>query len=749
MSEELEQSKETAKELKSELQDINKEAAQARQTFNDIAANLGKAAAKNKEFAAGFKTAQKDVQDLSSVSAKLSKFDKAALTTAKGRADASKQLNQLAQARTKAQATLNANMERMRNATDEEVLALQRQNNELFNAIETADGLAGSFTEIEEVIDDINSKTNFVSKLAEGFKEIPALGPLLATPLDNLGKGIAQFQVGIDESLDPLEKQQAQLERNSNILDAFAKGGLAFLLTGVINADKAQTKFAKTLGISRSEAESTADRFNEIAISSGKSFITAEKLLNAQMEIAEATGITAGFTEEQLKSQLILTSKLGLAADEAGKLAMFSTLTDKTTKSINTEILDEVANLEKSTGLRIDGREVIKEVANVSGQLSANYRNDPKLIAKAVIQAKKLGLTLEEAKDISESLLDFESSIEAELEAELLTGKALNLERARSLALQGKSAEAAAEIAEQVGSSAEFQEMNVLAQQSLAKAAGMTVDQLADSLKMQELQAKLGDQNIDTLMQTEAGRERLKKLSGEELYNSLQQQAAADKLADAIGKIQSALANMLDGPLGAILDVFGAIAESSFLTYTTIGLITSAIAAQMALKIASQIISYKLAQKQLKTEKKDAGVKAVGAGAGIISAMSKLGPFGAIAGIALAAGAIGFLLGKLAKADDIMSEPSGGGGYGKRILTAPEGTFALNNKDTVIAGTDLFRGDDVVSSAAGSINMTQDNSEAKRTNRLLTALINRPAPKVQMDSIDVGTVAGMSAFSIQ
>ena len=238
------------------------------------------------------------------------------------------------------------------------------------------------------------------------------------------------------------------------------------------------------------------------------------------MEIAEATGITAGFTEEQLKSQLILTSKLGLAADEAGKLAIFSTLTDKTTKSINTEILDEVANLEKSTGLRIDGREVIKEVANVSGQLSANYRNDPKLIAKAVIQAKKLGLTLEEAKDISESLLDFESSIEAELEAELLTGKALNLERARSLALQGKSAEAAAEIAEQVGSSAEFQEMNVLAQQSLAKAAGMTVDQLADSLKMQELQSKLGDQNIDTLMQTEAGRERLKKLSGEELYNS-------------------------------------------------------------------------------------------------------------------------------------------------------------------------------------------------------------------------------------
>ena len=466
------------------------------------------------------------------------------------------------------------------------------------------------------------------------------------------------------------------------------------------------------------------------------------------MELAEATGITAGFTEEQLKSQLILTSKLGLAADEAGKLAMFSTLTDQTTKSINTEILDEVANLEKSTGIRVDGREVIKEVANISGQLSANYRNDPKLIAKAVIQAKKLGLTLEEAKDISESLLDFESSIEAELQAELLTGKALNLERARSLALQGKSAEAAAEIAAQVGTAAEFQEMNVLAQQSLAKAAGMNVDQLADSLKMQELQAKLGDKNIDTLMQTEAGRERLKKLSGDELYNSLQQQAAADKLADAIGKIQSALANLLDGPLGAILDVFGAIAESSLATYATIGLITSAIVLQTGLKIAGQVASLALARKQVQQEKKEAGISAVTAGGKIIAAFAN-NPITALVGLGIAAGAIAMLLAKLATVDDIMSGPTGGKGYGKRILTAPEGTFALNNKDTVIAGTDLFRGDDVVSSAAGSINMTQDNSEAKRTNRLLTALINKPAPKVQMDSIDVGTVAGMSAFSIQ
>ena len=95
-----------------------------------------------------------------------------------------------------------------------------------------------------------------------------------------------------------------------------------------------------------------------------------------------------------------------------------------------------------------------------------------------------------------------------------------------------------------------------------------------------------------------------------------------------------------------------------------------------------------------------------------------------------------------------MSPGSNTSGYGNRTLFGPEGAIALNNKDTVIAGTNLFRGNDVVSAPAGAIQMP-DNSEAKRTNSLLEALINKPAPKVQMDSVEVGTVAGMSAFSIQ
>jgi hypothetical protein len=127
------------------------------------------------------------------------------------------------------------------------------------------------------------------------------------------------------------------------------------------------------------------------------------------------------------------------------------------------------------------------------------------------------------------------------------------------------------------------------------------------------------------------------------------------------------------------------------------------------------------------------------------SSLSAIPFIGPILGVIGAASALALGYSFYSKADDIMS-PGAASGYGSRTLTGPEGAIALNNRDTVIAGTDLFGGGNNNQSRPV---MQQDNSEAKRTNALLAALISKPAPKVQMDSIEVGTVAGMSAFSIQ
>ena len=79
---------------------------------------------------------------------------------------------------------------------------------------------------------------------------------------------------------------------------------------------------------------------------------------------------------------------------------------------------------------------------------------------------------------IASSLLDFESSIGNELEAQLLTGKNINLAKARELALSNDLKGLGQELFENSASLAEFGKMNRIQQEAQAKALGMTRDQL-------------------------------------------------------------------------------------------------------------------------------------------------------------------------------------------------------------------------------------------------------------------------------
>lgn len=134
----------------------------------------------------------------------------------------------------------------------------------------------------------------------------------------------------------------------------------------------------------------------------------------------------------------------------------------------------------------------MKEIAGTSAATQLTLRGQGKSLADAAFQAKKMGLEMGKVEGISSSLLSFEDSIAKEMEAELLIGRDLQLDKARQLALQGDLAGVAEEVASQIGSAAEFGEMNVMQQEALAASVGMTCDELAKTLKTQELLANTG-----------------------------------------------------------------------------------------------------------------------------------------------------------------------------------------------------------------------------------------------------------------
>ena len=344
-------------------------------------------------------------------------------------------------------------------------------------------------------------------------------------------------------------------------------------------------------------------------------------------------------------------------------------------------------------------------------------------------------------------MLNFQSSIENELKAELLTGKQINLEKARYAALTGDQLTLTREVADQVGSLADFQNMNVLAQKSLAEAFGLSRDEVSKMLIEQEKVNKLGDASKMTLdQQLEALKAQGEPLDSV-LYKQIQQQSAQEKFNNAIEKLQGIIGSLVEGPVGKLIDAFANILTSATGLYSILGLIATVSLVKLITGLTTALALKRLATNQ---SIKAAGADAAGAAANAAGSAAKIPGIGWLIAGGVAAALFGTLIGYLAgakKGDDIMSE----GGYGKRTLLSPEGAIRLNDNDTVIAGTNLGGGsninrDSINKPMQPSFNTSAITDAISALSNTVSGLVNRPQATPQfalhVDGRQIGTAVG-------
>jgi len=336
---------------------------------------------------------------------------------------------------------------------------------------------------------------------------------------------------------------------------------------------------------------------------------------------------------------------------------------------------------------------------------------------------------------MGKQLLNWESSIEAEMEAELLTGKQLNLNEARNLALKGKSAEAATEMLKQVGSAAEFSNMDAIQQDAIAKSMGMQTDELANSLIKQELLNKYGKEELDRLMATEDGRRQLREEGAGDLVAAAEQQSQQEKINDLITKMSEILQAAVSGPFGMLL---GIIVEVLGYLGTVISYFTSMFS--WVGKIAAKLGSLGGAFKAL------GYLAVVGAAYTAYKFAAMVPVVGPALGIVAAATVLTAGMGALNKkmSDGVMAPD------GKVLYSGKEGAIKLNDKDTVIAGTDLGGGKgggEKTAAAAGggggsNINLSPLIAKMDQLIGLLQA-----GSKVTLDGKEVGKALGLNSVN--
>ena len=442
----------------------------------------------------------------------------------------------------------------------------------------------------------------------------------LANKNKSLGVLIKGLGEGFKKSLnDPLVKFTIGLKAVKSGFDDIKKAFNIFL-----EYDKIFVETARNLGLSEEKISGIVVQAKaaDTAIRgiNGQTFdttYTAAQLAKSFAEVNNQLGLSVDIGAKNLNEFTAMTNQMGLSADEATKLYKIGVLNNMSLEDTNKAIVSGVVATQKQTGVQVNARQVLQEIGKLSAGITTKFQQNPAALAQAVTQAKALGTTLEQVDKVGESLLNFESSIENELKAELLTGKQINLEKARYAALTGDQATLTQELADQVGSLGEFQEMNVLAQKSLAEAFGLSRDEVADMLTKQETFNKLGDVSKKSAAEQLALAKERGLSETDSLVVNLKQQATSEKIAAAFDNFKSAIADVLIG-LKPLLDGFVELSKHTSLVYT--GLVLMA-GVSFAKTIGGLVLM--ASQLGLIAPLKAAGATADGASAAAIAAQAK------------------------------------------------------------------------------------------------------------------------------
>ena len=405
-------------------------------------------------------------------------------------------------------------------------IGLRNKSNELLGVagglLKGLNNIAGPFAKalkLDEVQKDMEKVADEAARTGDELGKIKVLGAGISGAFSSLANTITDPSVVLGA-----------------VVSAFGKLG------------KAQKEFRQQTG-------QNADTFRGLNLSA----TSLVDLIGASTALSKELGVNASvvFSTQTIGEVAELTELMGMGAHEAAQLAKFAKLSGKELDVVTDNMEASFKAFVQTNGAAINIKDVMNDVGSASAAVTLSLGSQPEKIQQAAMEARKLGLSLEQVDKIAGSLLDFESSIQAEMEAEMLTGKELNLDKARQLALANDLEGVAKEIGKNEGIMKAFSSGNRIQQEATAKAMGMSREEMAKMIYQQKLQnglsaeqaAKAADISLDEA----------KRLTTQEQISK-----ALEKMA---------------GAAAAILDIFAPILSNSVVLFgvmSSIGIIMTA-----------------------------------------------------------------------------------------------------------------------------------------------------------------------------
>lgn len=293
------------------------------------------------------------------------------------------------------------------------------------------------------------------------------------------------FGVRVEEFglVSKISDQLLKLGVRTRLLANFL-GGIIMLLSYGYNLfnkmDKAAWDFRKALGMTRPEAEAIRKSSEKMAIQYMEVGLTIEEVYRATRSLAHVMGGVHNVTEGIKLDVALFSAQLGVAEEISADFLRNMAAISKSTLEAQSHTMYIAKNIANAAGVPL--HEVMKDVGDKSRETLTMMSRVPNIALRSAIELRRMGTSLKQAAASSRHILDFTESMNEEMEASVLLGRSINLQRARELAYRRNLEGSTKEIL-RIAKSVDFENLDPFQQDAFAKATGKTVEELTNMLQ--------------------------------------------------------------------------------------------------------------------------------------------------------------------------------------------------------------------------------------------------------------------------
>jgi len=321
----------------------------------------------------------------------------------------------------------------------------------------------------EDIHASLVGQRDLTKEQVDNYDELAKKSQETADAIEDLAPGMVSFAKGAEQTAMSMQALLGPIGIAIAVFISIYK-----VVTGVA---KKIAETRKDLGVSAIEAVKLEAAFFGLEKVAALSGLEAEDLKESFKAARDNLGAT---TDEALGLSLNLAKVAMQSGTTADQLTQVLSVMESVSGASREALLAQIEinrQLIGSAGLA--PADIFRDIAENAEFFAQFAKDGSQNLIGAGVAARKLGLDMSVLAGTAESLLDFESSIEKQLEASLLLGRQINLDKARQLAFNNDIEGMQQEILRAVGGEAEFNRMNVIQRKALADSVGVNVEQLS------------------------------------------------------------------------------------------------------------------------------------------------------------------------------------------------------------------------------------------------------------------------------